>query len=159
MVIHAGEIHTCVLFQEDIRQCGNNELYTTKPLKAGDFVELDMHVESTYEGGEQYIPIVCKNEYKPVSSTGGHIMESINSKVGQIISDPRWFCIPVDDVHDWKVMLKHGYFQIAVVQFFKSVFVSTNGRYILMEDYINNIKALPDKLEAEHQAQIAFVKE
>lgn len=134
MVIHAGEIQMCVLYQGCINR-NDDEITVTEPLNVGDFVELDMHVESLYGSGGEYIPVVCKNISRPIQGTGTHPAQNITQRIGQVISEPRWLDIPDDDVWDWRDMIQKRYFQIVPVEIFKSIFVSDSGRYILVEDW------------------------
>ena len=126
LVINAGELVTCILFQGCIKIKNNVELIdvsVTQPLTVGNFVELDMHYESTYDYKKHSMPIVC-----------GNIPQS-QERMGLIISSPRWVDIPDNDLCDWGNMLKGRYYQITVIELFKSIFVSASNRYILVEDY------------------------
>lgn len=130
VVIHAGELYNCILNQGDITVKTTNVAQTisaTNELERGDFVELDYHIDSKYDYTHANTPILQYNS-------------SPCTRIGQLISDIRWIEMPNESQHNWGEMLRKSYYQYGVIQFFKSVFLSDNNRYIPVEEYYKKFK-------------------
>ena len=128
--IHAGDLYNCILNQGDliVKVTGNSKsISATHEIERGDFVELDFHMDSEYNYNTTYTPIMKYSSSKC-------------NRVGQLISDPKWINIPSESKNDWSEMLRNTYYQFGIIQFFKSVFLADNNRYIEIEQYYKDFK-------------------